>query len=1572
MIMGELFHNNRSFYLLATITAGLLFTLPILAADEAYVWSGVITEGMVDPALITGYQNSLFVYDKTQQTVSKYNIATDTTPPKVSSIPVGDPNNPNKWTGLSTDSTGNLYMTGEAKLSSGNTDFATIKYDKDGKQSWVKRYSEGESLKDTTGIATDTQGNSYVTGTTSDSDFATIKYDTSGKHAWVKHYSGPTWDQQKMNPSGVAVDSWNNVYVIGNSQKTESQWDFCTIKYDSSGKKIWTKKYAGQSGKGVAIQYRTDNKGMTTRILVFQPLTTSGTTSTARINYYDGNGSFINYFDKVSGIYPFGNPTGIYSAYNGKVYIVDNTAKTVEIFNTGTKDEQAATSIAHWFPGTAVTTQGVHYPTAIASNQDYVYVLDSSYQQVVPHTYSGSPAPGVNSIPVGNTSKPNNWTGLAVDSQGNAYLTGSFVESGESSDFATVKYSPTGTQLWVKRYSGPAKQYDSAWGIAVDSSGNAYVTGTSTSETNSGQLDFATVKYDSSGKQLWVKRYSGPAKTESSASAVAVDSQGNVYVTGNKTTASNEGDFLTVKYDSSGNQIWTRTYSGPQSKAISVDNSTGNYAVINPGKSSGTSIDYYDSSGNSLGSVYRGNDGQPFTSIGGIIYGENGTVYVSEPEKQRLHTYYKTYQDTRTAPSQFTYSKQYQTGLLGPRGITGNSNYLYVLDASYRSIYQYTYGGTKVTSFPGITLADPTNMYNFSGVGADPNGYIYYSNTNSHQIWKYTPTGELSKTWSTGAGTYPKGIGLDPFGYIYVANSGTNQVVKYDSQGTVQTDFNPTSSVTSPNGIAVDSSGYVYVTGGANGQSIYQYNPSGGSLNTLVSGNSTNNFQGIAVDNSGNYYVVDTGPATPNVKIYKYDGTLNQTLETGAGNPALKNPWGIYVSEQGSIYVANDDVQGGVFVYSPSGTAATPTPTNTPPATSTPTPIPTSTPTNTPLPTATPTPTIAPNWYNYSLAKTIAPAGFVPRGVALDGNKNIYTADYATHYIRLFNPSGEPQKNIGNGHGTANGQMSGPIGIAIDSSGNAYVTDTGNSRVQKFDPNGTFLTQWGTPGAGNSQFNTPVGIATDIGGNVYVTEMGNNRVQKFDSQGTYLGQWGTAGSGFTNFNSPGGVAVDSSGTIYVVDQQNKTVKSFDSNGSFIRNYGDSSTWQSPLSIAVDPPGNLYVVDNQAGAEGVHIFDYTGQYLAKTTGNGALTAPFSPFGICVDENANLYVTGLNNETQQGAIQILQPAGLPPSPPTPTPSPTLIPTATPTFTPTATSTPVPTATPVATFTPIATSTPTATPTNTPAPTATPTLTPTSTPTPITAAAPWVYITDNPNTSTDLSNGFDYDADQKRSIVVRWFIPPNLNVLPDIADIHIYFQTDRDSEFVYLGRTGNGTDTFFEWKPFGKNVSPLHWAGPQFGHVYRFRAFGLTKSGQPVFYGPFDTQGSVTFLPWVTVSDDLQSSADLSNGVDRDSSTARNLVIRWNAEPWEVDPSEFVDCHIYVKVDDSPNFAYMARTTAGSSTHFVWAKGTPWIAPAFKEGPQFGHRYTFLVFLLKTSGKPPWFGPIGNLGPVEFLQE
>jgi hypothetical protein len=136
---------------------------------------------------------------------------------------------------------------------------------------------------------------------------------------------------------------------------------------------------------------------------------------------------------------------------------------------------------------------------------------------------------------------------LAVDAVGNVFVTGQSGGSGTSQDYATVKYSSLGFQQWASRYNGPGNGNDGGFSITLDA---AYIYVTGTSYGGSGVLsDYATLKYNNiGGIQQWVQRYNGPGNSDDVASSIALDNSGNIYITGYSQGSGTGYDYTTIKY----------------------------------------------------------------------------------------------------------------------------------------------------------------------------------------------------------------------------------------------------------------------------------------------------------------------------------------------------------------------------------------------------------------------------------------------------------------------------------------------------------------------------------------------------------------------------------------------------------------------------------------------------------------------------------------------------------------------------------------------------------------------------------------------------------------------------------------------------------------------------------------------------------------------------------------------------------------------------------------------------------------------------------------------------------------
>jgi uncharacterized delta-60 repeat protein len=186
---------------------------------------------------------------------------------------------------------------------------------------------------------------------------------------------------------------------------------------------------------------------------------------------------------------------------------------------------------------------------------------------------------------------------VAVDAAGNVFVAGVAVGINGDQDYVTIKYSSTGVALWTRSYNGPGNGHDGAIAAAVDSAGNVIVTGISPETADSTSGSYATIKYSGEGVPLWTNRYHGPGNNVGGdgPTDVAVDGSGNVFVTGISYPINGRADYATVAYSSSGAPVWTNRYNGPvdsddYARALAVD-SNGNVFVV--GESwNGSAADY--------------------------------------------------------------------------------------------------------------------------------------------------------------------------------------------------------------------------------------------------------------------------------------------------------------------------------------------------------------------------------------------------------------------------------------------------------------------------------------------------------------------------------------------------------------------------------------------------------------------------------------------------------------------------------------------------------------------------------------------------------------------------------------------------------------------------------------------------------------------------------------------------------------------------------------------------------------------------------------------------------------------
>jgi photosystem II stability/assembly factor-like uncharacterized protein len=592
------------------------------------------------------------------------------------------------------------------------------KLDATGTNLLYSTYLSGSTGATATAIAVDSAGNAYVTGNTTSSDFPLLNAIRNASTNFVKTTnSGANWTAKNFNPprsiTSVVIDPQTPATIYAGTNSGPGVY-----KSTDSGAN-WTALNTGSSSASVVAMvidpitpstlYAVTNSPSTTVIkstnggsswvslsisgtggiysLAIDPVTpsnlylgsnggvfktTNGGSSWAQANTGLGTTAFTIAIDPAA-------PATIYAA-GGSVFKSTNSGASWTVSNTGLPATTVhAFAIAPGNPATMYvgTTNGVFKSTNGGANwaaansglttaSIYSFAIDPGNNAII---YAGSSSGKIfKTLDAGNSWTPTYSTNigltvssLAIDPSAttNVYA-GTSGTAGPDWEAFLTQLNPSGSGLIYSTLIGGGAG-DFGYGVALDSLGNAYVTGTTGSSdfmtvnpaqaALSGSTDAFVVKVNSSGSALLYSTYLGGSGGEVG-NAIATDSSGNAYVTGNtqsanfptagafQATAGSQfgGDAFVTKFNGNG-AIGYSTYLGgndiDSGFAIAVDSSgnayitgtttSSNFPTLNPVQS--TNAGGFVTKLNSLGSglVYS-------TYLGtgrGIAVDLSGNAYVT-------------------------------------------------------------------------------------------------------------------------------------------------------------------------------------------------------------------------------------------------------------------------------------------------------------------------------------------------------------------------------------------------------------------------------------------------------------------------------------------------------------------------------------------------------------------------------------------------------------------------------------------------------------------------------------------------------------------------------------------------------------------------------------------------------------------------------------------------------------------------------------------------------------------------------------------------------------------------------
>lgn len=615
------------------------------------------------------------------------------------------------------DKVGNVFITGRS-ASVNNDDYVSIKYNATGAQQWLKIFDGGFTDR-ATDMAIDAVGDIYVTGRSSNGtnpDIVTVKYTNAGTESWSAIYDRVDYDI----PTAIVLDKSGNIFVTGQSDADAStlfNYDYITLKYNSAGKQQWASLYNNVGNDDVASDLKVDAAG---NVYVTGTSDANATalvsTDYATVKYnsagvqqwakiYNGTASSNDEANSLaltpaSEVLVVGRSQTI-SQFDGFVQLYDETGNKKWAYTfTGVGDNTDYANDMTIDPSGNIIVVGSTANIGTDHNMSIVKLKpngDTLWTREVTGTFSGS---------------TDEATAVIVDASGFIYVTGYTINSYTSSDYTTIKYTPNGDTLWLRKYNY-INESDRAFSIGLDASGGVYVTGRSDADVSLGtNYDIVTIKYSATGVEQWVRRFNGTANLDDYATILKVGAT-KVVVAGRTNNGAND-DALAIAYALDGTLAWTDVYNGgtgdDRFSGLAIDNQEN---VFVTGRTfNGTDFDYLTTTFSPSGvkgwtvkydGVGRGDDRAVALSLD-----HNGNVVVtgqsdSDPSVLTINFDYVTIQYSSSGVQKWVSNfngKDNKDDIPSAIGVDDQNNVFVTgltgigLSSDYATVF-YTYGGTE-------------------------------------------------------------------------------------------------------------------------------------------------------------------------------------------------------------------------------------------------------------------------------------------------------------------------------------------------------------------------------------------------------------------------------------------------------------------------------------------------------------------------------------------------------------------------------------------------------------------------------------------------------------------------------------------------------------------------------------------------------------------------------------------------------------------------------------------------------------------------------------------------------------
>ncbi len=475
-----------------------------------------------------------------------------------------------------------------------------------------------------------------------------------------------------------------------------------------------------------------------------------------------------------------------------------------------------------------------------------------------------------------------------------------FVADGSDND-RIYKFNSSGVlEKIFGGYGTGDGQFDTIWGMAIDSSGNIYASDWGNSRVQ---------KFDNNGVFLMAWGSSGSGDGQFNVPAgIEINASGNVYVADSYNHRiqifDSSGNFLS-KYGSVGSA------DGAFNRPIDVAfDALGNIYICDYGNSRIQKFESDWTFTTKWGTSGSGNS--QFNHAESLAIDQSGEfVYVSDRDNSRIQKFqldgtFVTKWGTARGTSLLENTHLY------PRGVTvDTSGNVYVANSAYFNVVKFDSSGTFLYKW-GSMASDNGLFHNPIGVAVDSNKNIYVTDENNYRIQKFDKNGNFVTKWGsygTGDGQFSTlvfDLTVDSQDNIYVMDRGNAKIIKFSSSGTFLTSWSFSSEI--PTGIAYDAKENVFYAVSSSASVVHKLDISGNILSTFGSSGSEDGQMstpyGIAVDKDSYVYVADTY----NYRIQKFDKNGNFVTKWGSygtGDGQFDSPYALSVDNYGFVYVAD-------------------------------------------------------------------------------------------------------------------------------------------------------------------------------------------------------------------------------------------------------------------------------------------------------------------------------------------------------------------------------------------------------------------------------------------------------------------------------------------------------------------------------------------------------------------------------------------------------------------------------------------------------------------------------------------